>query len=45
MTSPVWLSLNGGVSMIRRGGEAYVEAGDKSAEPERAWILTGTRPG
>ena len=30
MTSPVWLSLNGGVSMIRRGGEAYAEAEDKS---------------
>ena len=30
MTSPVWLSLNGGVSMIRRGGEAYAEAQDKS---------------
>ena len=23
MTSPVWLTLNGGASMIRRGGEAY----------------------
>ena len=30
MTSPVWLSLNGGVSMIRRGGEAYAEAEDNS---------------
>ena len=30
MTSPVWLSLNGGVSMIRRGGEAYAEATDNS---------------
>jgi opacity protein-like surface antigen len=30
ITSPVWLSLNGGVSMIRRGGEAYAEAEDKS---------------
>ncbi len=30
MTSPVWLSLNGGVSMIRRGGEAYAEVEDKS---------------
>jgi hypothetical protein len=30
ITSPVWLSFNGGVSMIRRGGEAYAEAEDKS---------------
>ncbi len=30
MTSPVWLSLNGGVSMIRRGGEAYENAEDNS---------------
>lgn len=30
MTSPVWLSLNGGVSMIRRGGEAYAEVEDNS---------------
>ena len=30
MTSPVWLSLNGGVSMIRRGGEAYAESEDNS---------------
>lgn len=30
ITSPVWLSLNGGVSMIRRGGEAYAEAEDKN---------------
>ena len=30
MTSPVWLTLNGGVSMIRRGGEAYEDAEDKS---------------
>ena len=30
MTSPVWLSLNGGASLIRRGGEAYEEAEDKS---------------
>ena len=30
MTSPVWLSLNGGVSMIRRGGEAYEDAEDNS---------------
>jgi outer membrane protein with beta-barrel domain len=30
MTSPVWLSLNGGASLIRRGGDAYAEAEDKS---------------
>jgi hypothetical protein len=30
MTSPVWLSLNGGASMIRRGGEAYEDAEDRS---------------
>jgi hypothetical protein len=30
MTSPVWLSLNGGVSMIRRGGEAYADLEDNS---------------
>ena len=30
MTSPVWLSLNGGASLIRRGGEAYEEAEDRS---------------
>jgi hypothetical protein len=30
MTSPVWLSLNGGASLIRRGGDAYAEAQDKS---------------
>jgi hypothetical protein len=30
MTSPVWLTLNGGASMIRRGGEAYEEAEDRS---------------
>jgi hypothetical protein len=30
MTSPVWLTLNGGVSMIRRGGEAYEGAEDNS---------------
>ncbi len=30
MTSPVWLSLNGGVSMIRRSGEAYEDVEDNS---------------
>ena len=30
MTSPVWLTLNGGASLIRRGGEAYHEAEDRS---------------
>jgi hypothetical protein len=30
MTSPVWLTLNGGASLIRRGGDAYAEAEDKS---------------
>jgi len=30
MTNPVWLSLNGGVSMIRRGGEAYAGVEDKN---------------
>jgi hypothetical protein len=30
MTSPVWLTLNGGASLIRRGGEAYAEAEDRS---------------
>ena len=30
MTSPVWLTLNGGASLIRRGGEAYEEAEDRS---------------
>jgi hypothetical protein len=29
MTSPVWLTLNGGASLIRRGGDAYAEAEDK----------------
>ena len=27
-TQPVWLSLNGGVSMIKRGGQAYEEIED-----------------
>jgi hypothetical protein len=30
MTRPVWLTLNGGASMIRRGGEAYEDAEDRS---------------
>src|SRR5918999_4857461 len=30
MTSPVWLTLNGGASLIRRGGEAYEDAEDRS---------------
>lgn len=30
MTNPVWLSLNGGASLIRRGGEAYADAADRS---------------
>jgi opacity protein-like surface antigen len=30
MTSPVWLSLNGGASLIRRSGEAYEAAEDRS---------------
>ena len=30
MTSPVWLTINGGASMIRRGGEAYEEVEDRS---------------
>jgi hypothetical protein len=30
MTSPVWLSLNGGLSMIRRSGEAYEDVEDNS---------------
>lgn len=30
MTSPVWLTLNGGASLIRRGGEAYEAAEDRS---------------
>ena len=29
-TSPVWLSLNGGVSLVRRGGEAYETLEDKT---------------
>lgn len=29
-TSPVWLSLSGGASLIRRGGTAYEELEDKS---------------
>jgi hypothetical protein len=30
MTSPVWVTLNGGASLIRRGGEAYEQAEDRS---------------
>ena len=30
VTQPVWLSLNGGVSLIKRGGEAYEAAEDDS---------------
>jgi hypothetical protein len=30
MTSPVWLTLNGGASMVRRGGEAYENVEDRS---------------
>jgi hypothetical protein len=30
MTSPVWLTVNGGASMIRRGGEAYENVEDRN---------------
>ena len=30
MTKPLWLSLNGGVSLVKRGGEAYEAAEDDS---------------
>jgi hypothetical protein len=30
MTRPVWVTLNGGASMIRRGGEAYQDVEDRS---------------
>jgi hypothetical protein len=30
MTSPVWLTLNGGVSLVRRGGTAFKDVEDKS---------------
>jgi len=30
MTSPVWLTINGGASLIRRGGEAYENVEDRS---------------
>ena len=30
MTSPVWLTLNGGASLIRRGGEAFEQAEDRT---------------
>jgi hypothetical protein len=29
-TSPVWLNLNGGASLVKRGGEAYEAAEDKT---------------
>jgi hypothetical protein len=29
-TKPVWLTLNGGVSLIKRGGDAYKNAADKT---------------
>ena len=29
-SSPVWLSFNGGASLIKRGGEAYEDAEDKT---------------
>lgn len=29
-TSPVWLNLNGGASLIKRGGDAYEDAEDKT---------------
>jgi hypothetical protein len=30
MTQPLWLTLNGGVSMVRRGGDAFQDATDKT---------------
>jgi hypothetical protein len=30
MTSPVWVTLNSGASMVRRGGEAYENVEDRS---------------
>ena len=30
ITSPVWLTLSGGASMIRRGGEAYEDVEDRN---------------
>lgn len=30
MTNPVWVTLNGGASLIRRGGEAYEDVQDRS---------------
>jgi Outer membrane protein beta-barrel domain len=30
MTNPVWLTINGGASMIRRGGEAYEDVEDRN---------------
>lgn len=29
-TKPVWLSLNGGASLVKRGGDAYQDAEDKT---------------
>jgi hypothetical protein len=29
-TKPVWLTLNGGASMVKRGGDAYANATDKT---------------
>jgi hypothetical protein len=29
-TKPVWLTLNGGASLVKRGGEAYQDAEDKT---------------
>jgi hypothetical protein len=29
VTAPVWLNLNGGVSYVRRGGDAYADLSDK----------------
>lgn len=30
MTQPLWLSLNGGVSLVNRGGDAFEDAEDKT---------------
>jgi hypothetical protein len=30
MTRPLWLTLNGGVSLVRRGGEAFQDAEDRT---------------
>jgi hypothetical protein len=29
-TSPIWLNVNGGASLVKRGGEAYQDAEDKT---------------